>query len=277
MAARRCDILPAPGHAGHDGRPDIRFPLVAARDILDDMPDIVTGPEEGDAFGRALLDRLDGINRTIVLERDDGFTEADESDYLAGWNEHDSWAVQRVRGRVLDVGAGAGRASLALQARGHEVVALDVSAGAIEACRRRGVNDVFLGTMEDLAASGTEPFDSVLALGNNLGLLGSAEGAGDVLNALGAVLRPGGVIVGTCIDPYQTSDDVHLAYHQRNRDRARMPGQCTIRVRYRRLATGWFDLLWMSITELGELVAPAGWRIAEVLPGPVFGAVLART
>jgi len=54
------------------------------------------------------------------------------------------------------------------------------------------------------------------------------------------------------------------------------PGQCTIRVRYRRLATGWFDLLWMSVAELGELAAPAGWQIAEVLPGPVFAVALGR-
>jgi len=222
------------------------------------------------------MDRLSGISRTIVIERDDGFTEADESDYLNGWNDRDSWATDRVRGRVLDLGAGAGRASLALQARGHEVVALDVSAGAIEVCRRRGVSDVFLGTVEDLAAAGTQAFDSILALGNNLGLLASPERAGDILSAAAAVLRPGGVIVGTCIDPYQTDDDVHLAYHERNRGLDRMAGQVTIRVRYRRLATGWFDLLWLSLAELGELAGPAGWQIAEVLPGPVFGAVLAR-
>ncbi len=114
-------------------------------------------------------------------------------------------------------------------------------------------------------------------LGNNLGLLGSPERAPGTLAALGAVLRPGGVIVGRCIDPYQTDKPVHLGYHGRNRWAGRMPGQVTIRVRYQRLATEWFDLLWMSLTELGEIAAPAGWRVTSELPGAEYRAVLART
>lgn len=98
----------------------------------------------------------------------------------------------------------------------------------------------------------------MLLLGNNLGLLGSPQRAPEVLAALGGVLRPGGVIVGACIDPYQTGQPVHLAYHGRNRRAGRMPGQVRIRIRYQRLATNWFDLLWMSPTELDEIAAAAG-------------------
>ena len=54
---------------------------------------------------------------------------------------------------------------------------------------------------------------------------------------------------GAWIDPYQTSEPGHLAYHERNRRAGRMPGQVTIRLRYQRLASAWFGLLWMSLTE----------------------------
>jgi SAM-dependent methyltransferase len=167
------------------------------------MPGTAAEPQEGDAFGRALMDRIGEICHPVVIERDDGYLDVDQADYLAGWSDRDAWAVDRVRGRVLDVGAGAGRVSLALQDRGHDVVALDVSAGAIEVCRARGVRNVVHGGVENLAAFGTQAFDSALMLGNNLGLLGSGDRAPGVLRALGAVLRPGGVIIGTCIDPYQ--------------------------------------------------------------------------
>jgi SAM-dependent methyltransferase len=177
---------------------------------------------------------------------------------------------------VLDVGAGAGRASLAVQERGQDVVALDVSPGAVEVCRRRGVKQVFCGTVAELAAAGPGPFDGVLMLGNNLGLVGSPQRAPHVLAALGGVLRPGGVIVGACIDPYQTGRPVHLAYHERNRRAGRMPGQVTIRIRYQRLATNWFDLLWMSLTELDQIAAAAGWGVTGALPGAEYRAVLAR-
>jgi SAM-dependent methyltransferase len=237
----------------------------------------VSDPQVGDAFGQGLLDRLGGDASAIVYERDDGCIDADSADYLSGWDQRDAWAADRVGGRVLDIGAGAGRASLALQDRGTQVVALDVSPGAVEVCRHRGVREVFLGTVEDIAAAGAQPFDSALLLGNNLGLLASPARASRFLQALDAILRPGGLIVGTLLDPYQTSNDVHLGYHQRNRQMGRMPGQVTIRTRYQRLASGWFDLLWMSPDELEELAAGCGWQVGEILPGAMFGVTLTRS
>ena len=176
--------------------------------------------------------------------------------------------------RVLDLGAGTGRGTLALQALGRPVVALDVSPGAIEVCERRGVRECYLGTVHDLVAVHPEPFDSVLALGNNLGLLASRERAADVLDALAALCKPGSVIVGTGLDPYPTDDPLHLAYHEANRRAGRLPGTVTLRVRYRDLATDWFDLLWCSLDELSDLCPPTQSRVGEVFPGALYGVVL---
>lgn len=114
----------------------------------------------GDAFGLAFLDRYHGGSGVHIIERDDGHEEAMNADlYFLDYYEWDTFhtataqdrlGVEMVSGRILDVGAGAGRHALALQQRGHEVVALDVSPGAIEVCRDRGVEQVFLGTTEDL-------------------------------------------------------------------------------------------------------------------------------
>ena len=68
------------------------------------------------------------------LERDDGevgpvmgaewfFADHDE------WAEQERAAFQYVDGRVLDVGAGAGRHSIEAQRRGLEAVAIDISPG----------------------------------------------------------------------------------------------------------------------------------------------------
>ncbi len=180
-----------------------------------------------------------------------------------------------VSGRVLDVGAGAGRATLYLQERGIDATALDVSVGAIEVCRRRGVRQVWLGTVEDLAAQSPERFDTFLLFGNNLGLIGSPEAAHGWFEALRRLASPGALLVGTTLDPYLANEQAHLGYHRWNRRRGRMPGHVTLRLRYHALATAWFDLLWVSIDELWAIVEPVGWPLtAHWRDGPIQTVVL---
>ena len=127
--------------------------------------DIDPYPVVDDAFGAALLAHLDeGSSAGVhVIERDDGYVMADGTDlYFAEIGDVfpvEASAVERARGRVLDIGTGAGRFALALQKRGHDVVALDVSAGCLEVCRRLGVEQRFSGTIFDLAAQ--NPADDV--------------------------------------------------------------------------------------------------------------------
>ncbi len=235
-------------------------------------------PVAGDAFGMALVDMVGGAAKAVVIERDDGWIDVDAFNYLDAMPERDVWALARARGQVLDIGAGSGRIALALQDRGHEVTALEVSPGAAEACRLRGVRDVYLGSVREAAAGGLAGnFGTALMLGNNLSLLASGQAAGPMFDALGALLRPGGVIIGTCLDPYQSSKQVHLDYQDRNRRRGRMPGQLRFRVRYQQFTSDWFDWLTMSSAELAALAARSGWQITDLLPGPVYAAVLSRT
>jgi SAM-dependent methyltransferase len=234
----------------------------------------------GDALGRAFLDAVAGRPGPIVVERDDGFVALDSIGYLGGLDERDEWAVSRLTGRVVDVGAGAGRAALELQRRGQQVTALDTSPGAIEACRRRGVASACLGDPGQAAKDGLAgSFGSALLLGNNIGLLGSAQAAGRFLREVGALLAPGGIIVGTASDPYQTDERVHLDYHELNRQRGRLPGHITLRIRYQRLASDWFDWLIPSPGELEDLARPAGWQISDLRrgPGACYAVVLERT
>jgi SAM-dependent methyltransferase len=236
-------------------------------------------PALGDAMGEAFLDALAGRLEPLVVEREDGFIAVDGTRHLGPLDERDEWAVSQLKGHVVDVGAGAGRAALALQERGQPVTALDTSPGAVRACRQRGVQDVYLGTPGQAAADGRAGgFDSALLLGNNIGLLGSREAAGPFLSALSALLRPGGVIAGTASDPYQTGQRVHLDYHERNRQRGRLPGHAIIRVRYQQLATSWFDWLIPSPGELEDLARPAGWQITDLRrgPGARYAVVLGR-
>jgi len=230
----------------------------------------------GDAFGEALLAHLDhGDGGEHIIERSDGYVEcATVEPYfgdLDAWSPTERHALDAVTGRMLDVGAGAGRAALHLQDRGFDVTALDVSPGAIEVCRRRGVRQTRLGRVEEVSGG----FDTFLFFGSNLGLIGSPQAAPAFFGGLRDLSRPGARIVGTMLDPYRTSDPDHLAVHEENRRKGRMAGQLTIRIRRRILATEWFDLLWMSAAELEALAQPLGWTVTDRWEhGPFFSVVL---
>ena len=136
---------------------------------------------------------------------------------------------------------------------------LDTSPGAIEVARARGLRDTVRNTVDAYAASAAR-YDTFLLLGNNVGLLENRDRAPVFLAALAALARPGARIVAQGTDPYGTTDPVHVSYHRRNRDRGRLGGQLRLRLRYRLLATDWFDYLVCSPGELESLLAGTRWR-----------------
>jgi SAM-dependent methyltransferase len=82
-------------------------------------------------------------------------------------------ALDLCRGRVLDVGAGSGCHSLALQERGVEVTAIEILPPLVRILQERGVKDARLATWMDIEA---EPFDTVLMMMNGLGLTETLSG-----------------------------------------------------------------------------------------------------
>ncbi len=257
---------------------------------------MVEQPRIGDVFGEVVRDAyavqtgigprpLAGgrVPRPVIeiIERDDGLINgAPAAHYLAppqDWQPHDHRALARVRGRVLDVGAGAGRIAIELQRRGADVTGLDVSAGAVALARRRGLAQSYLGTVDEHATTG-ERYDTFLFLGNNLGLFEGRERAPRLLAALAALSRPHARIIAHGTDPYGTTDPVHVGYHRRNRERGRLGGQLRLRLRYRELATDWFDYLVCSVPELRSLLDGTGWRLTDVddADHPYYVATLER-
>jgi SAM-dependent methyltransferase len=217
---------------------------------------------EQDAFGHLLSDLVAGEHVVEVVERDDGCVFTSELDYylapFRSWWSQERRAMRFVRGRVLDLGCGAGRVGLHLQSRGHEVVGLDVSPLAVQIARQQGLADVRLGTLES-AVRADERFDTVLMLGNNLGILaGEREGRRLLRRLTGVVTERGRILAGS-YDPYEGASELARRYHERNRERGRMGGVERLRVRYRQYATPWYDVLFASREEVALLARGTGW------------------
>ena len=177
-----------------------------------------------------------------MIERDDGWfgVSSGAPAYFApfeDWPAHQRRAMRAVRGRVLDVGAGAGRVTLHLQARGHEVVAIDASPLAIRTCRLRGVRDARVLPLARVSGR-LGRFDTIVMLGNNFGLFGSPRRARPLLRRLHALTSRARAHRRRDAEPIPgTHSADHRRYHERNRRRGRPAGQIRMRVRHGRACT----------------------------------------
>ena len=102
-------------------------------------------------------------------------------------------ALQLTKGRVLDIGAGSGCHTLALQEKGLEVKAIDISPLSCEAMRLRGVKDAeCINLFDEHLETG---FDTILLLMNGTGIAGKIENLPALFNRLKALLNKGGQIL----------------------------------------------------------------------------------
>ncbi len=105
-------------------------------------------------------------------------------------------------GRVLDVGAGAGRHTLALEARGHDVCAIDVSSDCVGLMQERGVRDArhvdVWSLLDEAHGPDLGAFDTLLFGMQTIGLTGRVDALVALLRGLQqrpGLLRRGGRIV----------------------------------------------------------------------------------
>jgi SAM-dependent methyltransferase len=235
-----------------------------------------------DAYGQELWAYVTEGHSVEIVERDDGLVATSDGPRryfadFANWSSREKRAMRFATGsRALDVGCGAGRVSLYLQRKGFKVVAIDRSPLAIRLCRKRGVKDARVLSVEQISRFPAGSFDTVVMFGNNLGLLGRK--ARQLLRHLYRLTSANAVILGESLNPYETRLPAHLRYRRRNRQRGRMGGQIRIRIRFQDVKGPWFDYLLLSPTELKGILAGTGWRLQTILRdgGPLYVAVIRK-
>ena len=181
---------------------------------------------------------------------------------------------------MLDAGAGAGRVSLHLQERGHEVVAIDNSPGAIDVCRRRGARDARVLAFDAVDESlGT--FDTIVLFGNNFGLFGSPTKAKRLLRRLHRMTSDDACIIVESRDVERRGGadaPWHKRYRERNIARGRLPGQIRIRVRFRDVVGPWMDYPMVSPDQLRVILAGTRWNLAQVFDSDdTYVAIIEKT
>ena len=137
-----------------------------------------------DAYGREIYAAYQGEGFLEITERDDGFVGGmDGNIYFAGfedWPEHEKKSIALAAGRILDIGSGAGRVSLYLQEKGHDVLAIDNSPLALKVCQLRGVRNTRLMSITRLGIGARIGFfDTVVMFGNKALACSEASSAPD--------------------------------------------------------------------------------------------------
>lgn len=152
-------------------------------------------------------------------------------------------ALETARGRVLDIGAGAGCHALALQERGVEVKAIDISPLSCQAMRERGIKEVECVNLFDPQLQGR--YDTLLLLMNGTGVAGKLERLPALLNRLKELLADGGQILVDSSDlryVYENEDALWILTLTRL-IMARSTIRCNIRTLWASRSTGFIQTL----------------------------------
>jgi len=235
-------------------------------------------------YARAMLDHWLGKKVTVEFEREDGLRGGSKiASYFtppSKWPRMEQEAMRLVRGRVLDFGCGPGRHALFLQKKGFDIVGLDASPTKVALARIRGLTKVYLASVRQLPR-GLGTFNSVLMMGNNLGIAGDVPQVRRFLRDLREITRKGARLIGHSRIPGTWSED-HLPYVKQNIRRGRPPGLLTLRVRYKGQVGDWFDLLLIPPEELARLGQETRWELVRVIweggyaPGDYVGVLERR-
>lgn len=158
-----------------------------------------------DILGQALLDHQHGRPGPAVtvhcnMADDEPLPAAYFFRTLLQMPDLERLAMDESRGRILDLGAGAGCHALELQGRGFEVRAVDVSAGAVQVMSERGVRNVARHDLFTPRTADELPYDTILLLMNGLGLTGTLAGLDRFLAHARTLLAPDGQILATSSD-----------------------------------------------------------------------------
>lgn len=162
-----------------------------------------------DLFGQALLDYLNG-NYTEDIVTSTSISDEDVLPLpylfrdLNDMPKLEKKALKLAKGSILDVGCGSGSHSLQLQKKGFTVKAIDISKGAIEVAKQRGVLHAEVKALLDE----TDTFDTILLLMNGTGIFQELSQVSKYLTHLKRLLKPNGQILIDSSDiKYMYEDD----------------------------------------------------------------------
>ena len=225
-----------------------------------------------DLFGKAILDyQTNNSPEDLITET--SISEADEMSVAYLFRNYiempklEQKALQLAKGKVLDVGCGAGSHALELQnERKLDVTAIDISENAVKACQLRGIENVKVANILDLDSE--NKFDTILLLMNGTGIFGTLNETAKYLQKLKSLLNEGGQIL---ID----SSDLIYMFDQDEDGAYSIPadgyyGELTFTVQYKGETEETFPWLYLDYNTLQNAAIANGLQCELIAEGEHF-------
>jgi len=225
-----------------------------------------------DLFGKAILDyQTNNSPEDLITET--SISEADEMSvaYLfrafADMPAMEQKALSLTKGKILDVGCGAGSHSLYLQnEKKLDVISIDISKNAIEACNLRGLKNA---RVQDVMLLENEKFDTILLLMNGAGMCGRLKNINAFLQKLKSLLTDNGQIL---LD----SSDIIYMFDEDEDGGKWIPseheyyGEVVFNISYKGEKEDAFDWMYIDYNTLQNAASANGLNCQLVLEGEHF-------
>lgn len=159
-------------------------------------------------------------------------------------------ALNHCKGKILDIGAGAGSHVLWLQQQDKDITALEISTLSCEVMQERLVKKII---PQDVFNYSAEKYDTLLLLMNGIGLCGTLDGLRRFLQHAKTLLSPGGQLLFD-------SSDVAYVYNNHFPNLQHYYGEIEYQYAYKRKRTGWFKWLYVDRFTLSAIAKEESWR-----------------
>lgn len=168
-------------------------------------------------------------------------------------------ALERTKGKVLDVGAGTGTHALYLSDNGFDVTCIDISAGAVDLMKKSGLKaeKINFFSVKD------KKFDTILMLMNGIGIAGKLSNLERTLEHAKSLLNPGGKIL--C-----DSSDIKYLYEDEEDGSLWMDlnseyyGNFRFQMKYKKEKGPWFDWLYVDFDNLFQAAKNVGLKAVRL-------------
>ncbi|MCF6351704.1 MAG: class I SAM-dependent methyltransferase [Cyclobacteriaceae bacterium] len=175
-------------------------------------------------------------------------------------------ALALCTGRVLDIGAGAGALTLALQNQQFEVDALEISELASKVMHLQGVKSIITGNVYDYSTP--DPYDTLLLMMNTIGLIGELKSLDGFFSKLKKLLKPDGQIL------FDSSDISYL--YEGNLPTDKYHGEMDYQYEYGGQKGDWFKWLYVDFETAKKNAAKSGILLEMVFLNEETGQYLAK-